>query len=99
MIYKNLWTLIEFNILFAKKKWSLERLNTKALYMHWRSHSQSIAKPRLEPGLLPPESSELLQLLLLLQLHRCPGLVQRGEFDLKLLTVQNCDEHEFYVVD
>lgn len=33
MIYKNLWAVIEFNILFAKK-WSLERLNTKALYMH-----------------------------------------------------------------
>ena len=98
MIYKNLWTLIEFNILFAKKKKkrSLKRLNIKALYTHWRSRSQSIAKPRLEPGLLPPESSELLQPT---QLHRRPGLVQRGEFDLKLLTVQNCDEHEFYVVN
>lgn len=64
MIYKNLWTLIELNILFAKKKkWSLEKLNIKALYMHWRSRSQSIAKPRLEPGLLPPESSELYSLL------------------------------------
>ena len=97
MVYKNLWTLIEFNILFAKKKkWSLESLNIKVLYMHWRSRSQSIAKPRLEPGLLPPETSELLQPT---QLHRCPGLVQRGEFDLKLLTVQNCDECEFYMVN